>query len=150
MSWCLVQCATWLTGPLLQVLKLQRSCRGSHMLMVQSGAQPLMVAEKGVALLVGAISSSATALWSVCVPRDLRDFTLSFPRSRPGPELLVCLPVVPILFKLQTLQGSGFSYVHSIPININLSILQTAWLSETGMTLMQNTWHGVLWALGTV
>lgn len=51
----------------------------------------------------------------------------------------MCTAVLPVIFKLQTLQGRGFSHVHSIVININPYDLQTAWLSETGVNLMQNT-----------
>lgn len=49
------------------------------------------------------------------------------------------MPVLPVLFKLQTLQGRGFGHVHSMVININPCDLQTAWLSKTGVTSMQNT-----------
>lgn len=49
------------------------------------------------------------------------------------------MPVLPVLFKLQTLQGRGLNHVRSIVININPCDLQTARLLEAGMTLMQNT-----------
>lgn len=42
--------------------ELQKSCKGFCVLTVQSGAQPLMITEKGLVLLVGGVSSNTAAL----------------------------------------------------------------------------------------
>jgi len=128
-------------GPPCQALGAAKSCMGSHVPSMHSGTQALMMTRKGPVLQTGATSRLRCWLQHTPAVRSgwsQGGFTISFFRSRLRPELPVCTPVLPMLFKLQTLQGRGFSCVHSMVININPYDLQTAWLSGTGMISMQN------------